>query len=80
MSTYAEIAKAIGKPRAVRAVGNALNANPFKHVPCHRVVRSDGCLGGFAHGAKAKEKKLKKAGVLIRKGKVVGFEKKLFRF
>ena len=62
---YAQVARAIGKPKAVRAVGNALNRNPFAPaVPCHRVVRSDGMLGGFASGAAAKSHLLRKEGAL----------------
>lgn len=57
-----------------RAVGNALNKNPYApNVPCHRVVRSDGCAGGFAFGFSAKERLLRKEGVIIRKGIVQNF-------
>jgi len=70
-ATYAQIARAIGKPRAVRAVGNALNANPFApRIPCHRVVKSNLCVGGFTHGAAAKVRLLKKEGIVIRNNKV----------
>ena len=63
--TYAQVAVAIGKPKAVRAVGNALNRNPFAPaVPCHRVVRSDGTIGGFASGAAMKRRLLRKEGAL----------------
>jgi O-6-methylguanine DNA methyltransferase len=63
--TYAEVAAAIGRPKAVRAVGNALNRNPFAPaVPCHRVVRSDGTIGGFASGPKKKQALLKREGAL----------------
>jgi O-6-methylguanine DNA methyltransferase len=68
VTTYAAIARAIGAPRAARAVGNALNASPgMPKVPCHRVVKSDGLLGGFARGAKAKRALLEKEGVKTRK-------------
>ena len=58
--TYAEIARAIGKPRATRAVGNALGKNPLAPIiPCHRVVRSDGTPGGYsARGGTAKKESL----------------------
>jgi len=47
--TYAELARRIGKPHAARAVGNALAINPLApSIPCHRVVRSDGGLGGYS--------------------------------
>jgi methylated-DNA-[protein]-cysteine S-methyltransferase len=54
-ASYAEVARAAGHPRAVRAVGSACGANPLPIVvPCHRVVRSDGTPGGYAGGAEAK--------------------------
>ena len=58
--SYAQIAKAIGKPKAVRAVGNALGINPLAPlIPCHRVVKSDGSVGGYsAAGGSAKKKSL----------------------
>lgn len=65
--TYSWIAKKIGSPRAVRAVGNAVGKNPFAPgVPCHRVVRKDGSLGGYSGpgGLKTKVKLLKKEGAL----------------
>lgn len=63
--SYAWVAAKIGRPKAVRAVGNALNRNPFApEVPCHRVIRSDGTIGGFAHGAGRKRDMLEKEGAL----------------
>lgn len=57
--TYKWIAKKIGKPKAVRAVGNALRKNPYPFViPCHRVVRSDGKLGGYSLGEELKKELL----------------------
>jgi len=61
--SYKWIAEQIGKPGAVRAVGSALGKNPFAPVvPCHRVIKSDGTLGGFSApgGLKAKFELLKK--------------------
>ncbi len=56
---YSELAKRIGKPKAARAVGNAVGANPVPIiVPCHRVVRLDGSLGGYGGGVKYKERLL----------------------
>jgi methylated-DNA-[protein]-cysteine S-methyltransferase len=81
VTTYGQIAKAIGKPKSSRAVGNALNCNPYAPVvPCHRVVRSDGKIGGFAYGAKAKAGLLAKEGVKVIDGKIMDFPKKLFKF
>lgn len=58
--SYKWVAVKIGTPSASRAVGNALNKNPFiGKVPCHRVIRSDGSIGGFAKGAARKRKLLK---------------------
>ncbi|MGC8496269.1 MAG: methylated-DNA--[protein]-cysteine S-methyltransferase [Candidatus Micrarchaeia archaeon] len=51
VTTYKDIANAIRKPDAVRAVGSALSRNPLPiAVPCHRIIRSDGKLGGYAFG------------------------------
>ena len=71
VTTYSEIARALGKPRASRAVGNALNKN--KHpdrTPCYRLVRSDGSVGGYARGAPEKIRLLKRDGIKIRNGKI----------
>lgn len=68
--TYAVIARMLGNPRAARAVGNALNKNPYRDVPCHRVVKSDGSIGGFARGMKEKLRLLAREGVKIVKNKV----------
>lgn len=57
--SYADIAAAIGKPKAVRAVGSANGANDVAVlIPCHRVVRSDGTLGGYAYGLEIKQRLL----------------------
>ena len=61
--TYAWVAGRIGRPGASRAVGNALSSNPFApRIPCHRVIRSDGSLGGFMHGPAAKRRLLSREG------------------
>jgi methylated-DNA-[protein]-cysteine S-methyltransferase len=68
--TYTELAKRVGKPRAARAVANAVGANPFApSVPCHRVVRSDGTLGGYSGkgGVTTKKKLLREEGVSVAK-------------
>lgn len=63
--TYAEVARAAGSPRAARAVGNILskNRNP-KDVPCHRVIRADGGMGGYSlpGGTMRKRKILREEG------------------
>lgn len=68
--TYGAVARAISNPQAVRAVGNALNKNPFKSVPCHRVIRSDGRVGGYVRGTREKTKLLRQEGVKISGEKV----------
>lgn len=78
--TYAGLAEMIGRPRAHRAVGSAMNKNPFApEVPCHRVVKSNGELGGFADDIGVKIKRLQKEGVLVSGKKIVDFEKVRFR-
>lgn len=63
ITTYAEIARALGT-RGCRAVGNALNRNPYASgVPCHRVVGSDGRLTGFAGGLEMKRRLLSSEGI-----------------
>lgn len=63
--TYKQVAEKIGHSRAFRAVGNVLNKNRDKNVPCHRVIRSDGQIGGFAEGSQTKRKMLEKEGFLV---------------
>jgi O-6-methylguanine DNA methyltransferase len=68
---YAWVAERIGKPGASRAVGNALNKNPFPIiVPCHRVVHSDGSIGEYAFGKDLKRKLLEMENVFRDKGKI----------
>lgn len=62
--SYKWVAEKIGRPGASRAVGNALNKNPYIGiVPCHRVVRSDGSIGGYRKGSSVKRKILEREGV-----------------
>jgi len=64
--TYKQIAQAIGHPSAFRAVGTALSKNPdLKKIPCHRVVRSDGKVGGYRFGERRKRKLLLREGVVL---------------
>ena len=68
VKTYSQVAKAIRKPRAVRAVANAIGKNPYApKIPCHRVIRSDGSLGGYSGkgGLKTKRLLLKKEGITL---------------
>lgn len=80
VSTYKEIARAMNS-KAYRAIGQAMHNNPYApKVPCHRVVSSDGSLGGFAHPLSRKIALLKKEGVQVKNGKIVDFEKRLHKF
>ena len=68
VKTYKELAKAIAKPNASRAVANACGKNPHPvTIPCHRVIRSDGKIGGYSGkgGTKMKKNLLKKEGVIL---------------
>jgi O-6-methylguanine DNA methyltransferase len=67
--TYKELAAAAGRPKAWRAVGNVLNKNPKPGtedgcVPCHRVIRSDRKLGGYALGSSKKKQLLRDEGAI----------------
>ena len=68
VKTYSQVAKGIRKPLAVRAVANAIGKNPYApKIPCHRVIRSDGSLGGYSGkgGIKMKIILLKKEGIRL---------------
>ena len=68
VKTYSQVAKAIRKPHAVRAVANAIGKNPYApKIPCHRVIRSDGSLGGYSGkgGVKTKRFLLQKEGITL---------------
>lgn len=80
VTTYKALAHTLGT-KAYRAVGTAMNKNPYApEVPCHRVVKSNGEVGGFAHGTKKKIEMLKNEGVPIKDGRIENFEKYLYNF
>jgi len=63
--SYKELARKIGAPKAVRAIGQACAANPIPlWIPCHRVIRSDGTLGGYSQGLEWKIRLLQREGIL----------------
>ena len=71
VATYQGIAIALGRSKSYRAVGNALNKNPYApQVPCHRVIKSSGEIGGFASGSKKKKLMLQKEGVTVINNKI----------
>ena len=58
VKTYLEVAKSIGKPKAFRAVATAIGKNPYPpKIPCHRVIKSDGSLGGYSGKGGINEKR-----------------------
>ena len=76
VATYGDIARIIGRPGASRAVGRILNKNPNPVVvPCHRVVMSDGSLGGYAFGKSRKKELLESEGLHFDGDNLVGFKK-----
>jgi len=69
--TYKELASLCGKPKAARAVGNILNKNKnLVEIPCHRVIKSNGEIGGYVGGATEKIRLLKREGIKIKNGKI----------
>ena len=68
VKTYKQVAIAINRPKSARAVANAVGKNPFApKIPCHRVIRSDGSLGGYSGkgGVKTKKLLLKREGLIL---------------
>ena len=81
VTTYADLAAALGSPRAHRAAGNLLNKNPDPDTyPCFRVVKSDGSVGGFATGQADKLHRLHAAGIETRSGRIRDFAARRFVF
>lgn len=64
--TYQQVAKKAGNVRAFRAVGNIISKNFDPNIPCHRVIRSDGKIGGYNRGAAAKLRILKSEGIVLK--------------
>ena len=65
--SYKWVAQKINRPQSARAVGNALGKNPYApFVPCHRVIASDGTLGGYSGGLRKKEELLRKEKALLK--------------
>ena len=81
VTTYGELAKSINLKNGQRVIGQIMKKNPFPIIiPCHRVVKSDGTIGGYAYGTKRKKHILSKEGLKINDNKILDFEKNLFRF
>jgi methylated-DNA-[protein]-cysteine S-methyltransferase len=81
VSTYGDIAKALGHPKAARAIGRIIanNPNPIS-IPCHRVVKSNGEIGDFAYGEQRKREILEKEGIKFQNRIVENFEEQRLSF
>ena len=81
VTTYGELAKAVGLKNGQRVIGLIMKNNPFPVIlPCHRVVKSDGKIGGYAYGEMVKSRMLSNEGIKIIDGKIIDFEKEKFYF
>ena len=81
ITTYGDLAKAVGLKNGQRVVGKIMNKNPYPViVPCHRVVMSTGKIGGYAYGEHIKTKMLNDEGIKIQNGKILDLKNKLFKF
>ena len=81
VTTYGELAKAVGLKNGQRIIGQIMKKNPYPVIiPCHRVVKSDGKVGGYAYGEAIKSSMLKKEGIKIQDGKILDWDKKFYKF
>ena len=81
ITTYGDLANAVGLKNGQRLIGKIMNKNPYPVlIPCHRVVMSTGKIGGYAYGEHVKMKMLSDEGIEIINGKIENFDNKLFRF
>ena len=81
VTTYGDLAKAVGLDNGQRVIGMIMKKNPFPViVPCHRVVKSDGKIGGYVYGEKVKSQMLVKEGIKIKDGRIIDFDKEKFYF
>ena len=81
VTTYGELGKAVGLKNGQRIIGTIMKKNRFPViVPCHRVVKSDGKIGGYAYGERVKSKMLANEGIKIEAGKIIDFDKMKFYF
>ena len=81
ITTYGELAKAVGLKNGQRIVGKIMNKNPYPViVPCHRVVMSTGKIGGYAYGEQIKINLLNDEGIQIKNGKITDLKNRIYRF
>jgi len=80
ISTYGAVAEALGNKGYARAVGKYMNKNPNADtMPCFKIVKSDGSLGGFGLGIEDKIRRLSDDGIEVKDGKIVNFKKVFFK-
>ncbi len=81
VTTYGDLARAVGLKNGQRAVGRIMNKNPYPAlIPCHRVILSSGRAGGYAYGEKVKANMLAREGIVIKDGKILDLERKMHVF
>ncbi len=81
VTTYSELAKAVGLKDGQRIIGKIMNKNPYPViVPCHRVVKANGEVGGYAFGEDIKINMLLKEGIEIKNKKIFELKKRTYRF
>jgi len=81
VTTYSELAKAVGLKDGQRIIGKIMNKNPYPViVPCHRVVKANGEVGGYAFGEDVKISMLLKEGIEIKNKKIFELKKRTYRF
>jgi len=81
ITTYGELANAVGMKNGQRVIGQIMKKNPYPGIiPCHRVVKSDGNVGGYAYGADVKTNMLRKEGIKIQNGKILDWNNKFHKF
>ena len=81
ITTYKELSKSVGLENGQRLVGQIMKKNPFPVIiPCHRVIKSNGDIGGYLFGIDIKKNMLRKEGICITKNKIDNFEEVFFTF
>ena len=81
VTTYSDLAKAVGLKNGQRVIGTIMKKNPFPIiVPCHRVVKSNGKIGGYVYGERVKSQILVREGIKIKAGRIMNFDKEKFYF
>jgi len=81
VTTYGDLAKAVGLKNGQRVIGMIMKNNPFPIIiPCHRVVKFNGKIGGYVYGERVKSQMLAKEGIKIKDGKIIDFDKEKFYF